>query len=99
MSKKWNPFKSPIIRQEWHKKIMVTPNGGECPGQCTLWMGWNNCRENPYGKVRVGGVIWYLHRYVYAQYHRVKLTQQDVVDHRCSNHACFNPLHLKLAGK
>jgi|DEB0MinimDraft_4_1074332.scaffolds.fasta_scaffold41088_2 hypothetical protein len=37
----------------------------------------------------------FLHRYMYAVYHRQSLTPDDVIMHTCDNRICINPKHLK----
>lgn len=101
----FDPFTSPIIRPSWHKKIRLREAPKtvriwgrtlEGTGKCALWRGWNNGKPTgPHGIVRVNGVRWYLHRYVYAQYHKLDLGPSDVVDHICRVRLCFNPLHVE----
>lgn len=101
----FDPFTSPIIRPSWYKKIKlyVAPKETriygrtlEGTGRCAVWGGWNNAKDDdPYGCVRVDGVKWYLHRYVYSMYHKIELTPTDIVDHICRRRLCFNPLHTE----
>ncbi len=37
-----------------------------------------------------------LHRFVYAQYHKIKLTPIQIIRHRCNNPGCVEISHLLL---
>jgi hypothetical protein len=100
----FDPFTSPIIRPSWYKKIKlyVAPKETriygrslEGTGKCCCFFGWNSGKADPHGCVRVDGVKWYIHRYVYSKYHNVDLSPTEIVDHICRRRLCFNPLHTE----
>ena len=59
--------------------------------ECWNWTGYKN--EKGYGRSSYKGKDWLTHRLVYT------LMVGDIegydLDHKCYNHACANPFHLK----
>lgn len=93
-----SPFDAPWVRASWCDRIYVRPAptvtrvwGAVLYGDCWLWTGWNNGKGH--GVVSVDGERFYLHRYSYEQFHGVRISSGEPIDHLCRNRGCFNPLH------
>jgi hypothetical protein len=61
---------------------------------CWLWTG--NHDRRGYGRIAVDGKTLGAHRVSYELMHG-PIPPRMLVDHRCFNHACVNPSHLRLA--
>lgn len=61
---------------------------------CWLWIGSRNGKG--YGQYRLNGKIRRAHRVSYES-HRGPIPNGLVLDHRCCNTSCVNPLHLEVA--
>lgn len=60
-------------------------------GGCWLWSG----STQRYGVIKIEGRSHHVHRAVYMAEHRVRLSPDTVVRHKCDVTACCNPHHLK----
>ncbi len=63
---------------------------------CWLWTGdtVGNGESNQYGRMRVNGKIWRVHRLAYVITNG-SIPEGLVIDHLCRNQLCFNPSHLE----
>jgi len=53
------------------------------------------CVGSYYPRVGYNGEIYYIHRWVYMQYHNmICLPSSTVIRHTCDNKLCINPAHL-----
>ncbi len=62
------------------------------PKKCWEWDGHTD--EHGYGQVSIGGRAMWVHRVFYAVFVR-SIAEGREIDHRCRNHSCCNPHHLK----
>ncbi len=62
------------------------------PKDCVLWDGI--IARNGYGKIRVGGKLWSVHRLVMAILSPEEFKRFPQVNHKCDNKSCYNPNHL-----
>ena len=69
----------------FESKIIPEPNTG-----CWLWCASLN--EHGYGRVRYEGRSWRAHR---AIYQIITGTLPPLLDHRCRQRCCVNPVHLR----
>jgi hypothetical protein len=69
------------------------PDGIELEGDCLIWVGkWTT--GNGYGKVGWEGKHRVAHRVIYEIFHG-PVDPKLLLDHRCLNRACCQPLHLE----
>lgn len=66
----------------------------EKSSECWLWTGTLN--DDDYGLIGVSGRNARAHRYSW-ELHVGKIPDGMFIDHRCRNHSCVNPSHLRLA--
>ena len=59
---------------------------------CIEWKGWKN--EKGYGRMKIGGRVWFTHRIAWVLANQKMLQSGDIVMHRCDNPCCCNPEHL-----
>lgn len=62
------------------------------PDECWPWL--RGRTGSGYGRVRVGKIVVYTHRYAYALTHGA-IPDGFVVCHKCDNPPCCNPAHLQ----
>jgi len=79
----------------WSK---VNKNGGfpsvrQHLGQCWEWTGAKSSAG--YGQIRIDGVCYYAHRYVFTM-SAIEIPIGMQVDHLCRNKSCCNPQHLEV---
>lgn len=94
------PEDAPWLAASWLEKITVEPAPGVCRiygrvllGPCWLWQGATNGKGH--ARVRIDGVLQYLHRHSLASFLGVDIASLDNVDHLCRNRNCCQPLHLE----
>ena len=71
----------------FHEKYVVDDVTG-----CMIWTG---SRSRGYGRLHVGGVPVYAHRFAYEQFVG-PIPDGLVIDHLCRNRGCCNPEHLRV---
>lgn len=76
-----------IVPLRYRKRIEICPFYG-----CWLWKGARN--NNGYGRLKLDGKQWYVHRLAYL------LFVGDIphgfdIDHTCVTRNCCNPKHLR----
>lgn len=81
----------PALQKAWEKISTVCFISDL--GSCWVWTGKTN--RNGYGVVRVGKLMFMVHRVLYQQTLRVTLDEGLVLDHKCRNRLCCNPWHLE----
>jgi hypothetical protein len=59
---------------------------------CIEWQGWRN--EKGYGRMKIGGRVWFTHRIAWILANQRMLQPTDIVMHSCDNPRCCNPEHL-----
>jgi hypothetical protein len=59
---------------------------------CWPWLG--NSFSSGYGRFKLKGKEYLVHRLIYEYYYNSALCSKDVVMHLCDNPTCCNPLHL-----
>lgn len=59
---------------------------------CWNWKAWRD--DNGYGRVKINGRHYWVHRAAYAIFVR-SIPAGREIDHRCNNPSCFNPKHLR----
>lgn len=62
---------------------------------CWEWAGF--VRGDGYGSLRVGGKGVMAHRFSYERFVG-PIPEGHLIDHRCHNKACVNPMHLRAVG-
>jgi len=67
------------------KRITRTADG--------CWV-WNGSRDGGYGKVKVDGCMWRVHRLTYTLLVG-PIPEGLTIDHLCRNKLCANPAHLE----
>jgi len=72
--------------QRFLDKIEVSDSG------CWDWQAGKVIRD--YGKFSDKGKTWRAHRWIY-EYYNNDLNSQLVIQHKCNNTSCVNPIHLK----
>jgi hypothetical protein len=56
---------------------------------CIEWQGWKN--EKGYGRMRIGGRVWFTHRIAWVLANQRMLAPTDIVMHWCDNPALLQP--------
>ena len=76
--------------------INLLTDRAEFIGDCLVWK--LSKHANGYGRVRINGHENSAHRAMMEAVHG-KIPSHLVVDHRCKNRGCINPIHLRLVTK
>ena len=63
-------------------------------GECLVWTGVRDAKG--YGRIKVGGVAYFVHRITWAWFNQAEIPDGLTVDHLCRNRACCNPIHLDI---
>ena len=79
-----------ILPDRFTSRILLTP--GPLPTPCHVWTGALD--RKGYGKFWWNGKTVKTHRLVYQLRVRV-VSQEELLDHLCRNHACCNEIHLE----
>lgn len=72
---------------EWIKTQCILIDNG-----CFLWTG--NVNEGGYGRVRFGKALVFVHRLIYEVHHKVSLTKDIYICHKCDTPGCCRIEHL-----
>ena len=79
-----------------HSPVQISPSRLAVFLACPCEISTRAITKNGYAQIRVNGKIYYHHRWIYSEYHKVKLKPTELVRHKCDNRACIEITHLEL---
>jgi len=87
----------PTLEERFYSKVNLNgpiPENHPELGPCHLWKTWIN--RGGYGEFSLGRLHIKAHRLAY-ELSFGPIPEGMLIDHKCLNRACVNPLHLRLA--
>lgn len=64
-------------------------------GKCWEWNAYCHSGSRPYGRFRWNGKLWLAHRVAFLWANGFLPDEELQIDHKCNNHRCVNPKHLR----
>lgn len=90
----WHRNGDPLLVKRFDDPIEAIKHRTEWQGDCLVWKG--TLTNDGYGRIKVNGKLHNVHRLVYET-ERGMVHSNQFIDHECSNPACVNINHLRVA--